>query len=148
MKFIYLLLVACIIMLACEQQDDTSNLSSNNNITDSTLTPLSVIEEAFLNNQSNIQVKQVGTIISILSDDTVGDCHQRIIVQLLNMQTLLIAHNIDIALRIPNPVKGKKLKFHGEYEWNSKGGVIHWTHKDPNGIHINGWLEYEGLIYD
>lgn len=143
MKFIYLILTVCFLILTCESQNDTVH-----EITDPDLTPITVIEEAFQNNQSNIQVKQVGTIISILSDDTVGDCHQRIIVQLINEQTLLIAHNIDIAPRVPNPIIGKKLKFYGEYEWNSEGGVIHWTHKDPNGTHINGWLEYEGLKYD
>ncbi|MCK5070226.1 MAG: DUF3465 domain-containing protein, partial [Desulfocapsa sp.] len=27
------------------------------------------------------------------------------------------------------------------------GGVIHWTHRDHNGRHIDGWLKYNGKTY-
>jgi hypothetical protein len=112
-----------------------------------TLTPIAVIAKAFSDQQSNIQVKQKGVITRILSDDTVGDRHQRLIVRLSNNQTLIVAHNIDLAPRVPNPVVGKALTFYGEYEWNDEGGVVHWTHKDPDGRHVTGWLEYEGKQY-
>jgi hypothetical protein len=111
------------------------------------LTPVSTIAKAFSDKQSNIQVKQKGVITKVLSDDTAGDRHQRMIVRLSNNQTLLITHNIDLAPRVPNPVVGKTLTFYGEYEWNEEGGVVHWTHKDPDGKHIAGWLEYDGKRY-
>jgi hypothetical protein len=112
------------------------------------LTPVSVLRAAYQNHTSSILVTQVGTIISILPDDNSGNRHQRMIVRLSNGQTLLIAHNIDLAPRIPNPAKGARLTFHGEYEWNAKGGVIHWTHCNPGGAHANGWLEYSGKRYE
>ncbi len=111
------------------------------------LTSLTVLEDAFENRKSNIQVLQEGLITAVLSDDTVDIKHQRIIVELSNRQTLLIAHNIDIAPRVPDPTLGDLLKFYGEYEWNNKGGVIHWTHRDPDKVHVDGWLEYEGKRY-
>ena len=111
------------------------------------LTPLSTIADAFKNQQSNLQVTQEGVISRVLSDDTIGDRHQRIIIRLTNNQTLLIAHNVDIAPRVPNPSVGKVLRFCGEYEWNDEGGVIHWTHTDPGNQHVAGWLEYEGKRY-
>lgn len=111
------------------------------------LTPVTVFADAFNNEESNIQVRQSGEIVSVLADDTVGDRHQRMIIRLTNNQTLLIAHNIDLSPRIPNPQVGKQLGFYGEYEWNEKGGTIHWTHEDPDGSHIAGWLEYEGKKY-
>jgi hypothetical protein len=110
-------------------------------------TPLSTLGDAFKNHRGNFQVLQSGIIISVLKDDNKGTRHQRIIVRLENGQTLLIAHNIDIADRVPNPKNNKWLVFYGEYEWNAKGGVIHWTHRNPGGRHVDGWLEYEGKKY-
>ncbi len=102
---------------------------------------------AFLNQQSDLQVQGKGTVKTLLKDDTKGSRHQRFIVELSNKQTLLIAHNIDLAPRI-NAIKvGDTVRFFGEYEWNKKGGVIHWTHHDPKKKHIDGWLKHEGQIY-
>ena len=115
---------------------------------ESDLTPFSILADAFETGKSNLQVKQEGSIIAVLSDDVEGDRHQRMIVRLGNNQTLLVTHNIDLAPRVPNPATGKTLRFYGEYEWNDEGGVIHWTHKDPAGAHVDGWLEYEGKRYE
>ena len=105
------------------------------------------IETAFEQHQSNIQVQGSGTVIRILSDDNSGSRHQRFILKLASGQTLLIAHNIDIAPRIPDLAEGDRVDFCGEYEWNSKGGVIHWTHSDPNARHPGGWLKHRGKTY-
>ncbi|MDE1266260.1 DUF3465 domain-containing protein, partial [Vibrio aestuarianus] len=37
---------------------------------------------------------------------------------------------------------------YGEYEWNKKGGVMHWTHNDPNNKHPHGWLKHNGKTYE
>jgi hypothetical protein len=131
----------------CSQNEGTDPGSNTHEVTDTSLTPLATFEDAFANHKSNIQVKQTGAITAILSDDTDGDAHQRFIVRLNNNQTLLIAHNIDIAPRVPNIAVGATIKFYGEYEWNAEGGVIHWTHKDPGGVHVDGWIEYKGKKY-
>ena len=107
----------------------------------------SVIQKAYQNQQSDLQVSGMGVVIRLLPDDNIGSRHQKFILRLSNNQTLLIAHNIDLAPRINNLKKGDKVTFYGEYEWNSKGGVIHWTHHDPNGSHIGGWLKHNGKIY-
>ena len=39
------------------------------------------------------------------------------------------------------------IEFYGEYEWNEKGGVVHWTHRDPRGNHESGWLKHKGSTY-
>ncbi len=105
------------------------------------------IETAFEQHQGNIQVQGSGTVIRVLSDDNKGSRHQRFILKLASGQTLLIAHNIDIAPRIPSLAKDDRVDFSGEYEWNNKGGVIHWTHRDPGGKHPGGWLKHRGKIY-
>ncbi|QTA93176.1 DUF3465 domain-containing protein [Desulfonema magnum] len=106
-----------------------------------------LIKNAFNNKQSDLQVKGVGKVIKILPDDLKGSRHQRFIIRLAWGQTLLIAHNIDIAPKINALRKGDKVEFYGEYEWSKKGGVIHWTHHDPKGRHENGWLKHEGTLY-
>ena len=105
------------------------------------------IQEAFKQRKSDVQVKGQGKVIKILSDDLKGSRHQRFILRLSSGQTLLIAHNIDLAPRINSLQVGDTVAFYGEYEWNEKGGVIHWTHKDPNDRHVHGWLKHEGKVY-
>jgi hypothetical protein len=112
-----------------------------------TLSGDSSIDRAFKNRKSNVQVEDEGVVIRLLSDDLDGSRHQRFLLRLASGQTLLITHNIDIAPRVANLQKGDKVRFCGEYEWNEKGGVIHWTHRDPKGHHKDGWLKHDGRIY-
>jgi hypothetical protein len=93
------------------------------------------------------QVSGTGTVERVLSDDNDGSPHQRFILRLSSGRTLLIAHNIDLAPRIPSIGNGDTVTFYGEYEPNDKGGVIHWTHRDPEGRHAAGWLEHNGRRY-
>lgn len=105
------------------------------------------LESAYRNRQSNLQVTGSGTVSRLLSDDNDGSRHQRFILELPSGQTLLIAHNIDLAERVDALEVGDTVEFYGEYEWNDRGGVIHWTHHDPAGRHVAGWLEHEGRRY-
>lgn len=107
----------------------------------------SPIGRAFANGGSNIQVEGEGTVIRVLSDDLNGQRHQRFIVQLASGQTLLVTHNIDIAPRIDGLNVGDTVRFNGEYVWNEKGGIIHWTHHDPQGRHVAGWVKHNGKTY-
>jgi hypothetical protein len=105
------------------------------------------LNDVYENQQSNVQVKGSGTVIRILNDDNKGSRHQKFILKLSSGITILIAHNIDLAPRINSISKGDSVQFHGEYEWNKKGGVVHWTHRDPNRHHIDGWLRHKGSMY-
>ena len=106
-----------------------------------------ILKQAFNNQQSDIQVEGSGTVTRILSDDMDGSRHQRFILELKSGQTLLIAHNIDLAPRVAGIAVGDSVRFYGEYEWNNKGGVLHWTHKDPGNRHAHGWLKHKGKTY-
>ncbi|HIE07623.1 MAG TPA: DUF3465 domain-containing protein [Desulfarculaceae bacterium] len=106
------------------------------------------IPEAYQNRLSNVQVSGSGKVIRILRDDNKGIRHQKIILRLSSGKTLLIAHNIDLAPKINTLQKGDLVQFYGEYEWDSKGGVVHWTHHDPNGRHVDGWLKHDGRKYE
>ncbi|QDP00353.1 DUF3465 domain-containing protein [Thalassotalea sp. PS06] len=108
---------------------------------------IEAIEQAFQNRQGDLQVQAQGKVERVLSDDNKGSRHQRFIIRLTDTQTLLVAHNIDLAPRINNLKPGDVVEFYGEYEWNAKGGVIHWTHHDPHKRHVDGWLKHKGKIY-
>jgi hypothetical protein len=105
------------------------------------------IEGAFERGQSNVLVTERGRIVRLLEDDRDGARHQRFIVELDSGITVLIAHNVDLAPRVPDLRVGRLIVFRGEYEWNDRGGVVHWTHHDPEGVHEDGWLEYAGRRY-
>ena len=105
------------------------------------------IQTAYENRRSSVQVKGNGTVIRILRDDNEGSRHQRFILRLSSGLTLLVAHNIDLAPRISSISNGDDVQFYGEYEWNNKGGVMHWTHHDPKGSHVGGWLKHKGRTY-
>lgn len=91
-------------------------------------------------------IEDSGFITRLLSDDRDGVRHQRFVVQLPGRQTLLIAHNTDIAKRVPVGV-GDRVRFRGLYEWNELGGLVHWTHHDPHGIEDGGWISLRKKIY-
>ena len=105
------------------------------------------IGRAFASRTSNVQVQGEGKVIRVLGDDLDDSRHQRFIVQLASGQTLLITHNIDIAPRIDGLKAGDRVSFNGEYVWNAEGGVIHWTHHDPQGRHVAGWVIHDGKTY-
>ncbi len=101
----------------------------------------------FSDRKSSVQVQGAGVVTKLLPDDNDGSRHQRFIVKLASGQTLLIAHNIDQAARIEGLKPGDRVEFSGEYEWNRQGGVIHWTHRDPAGRHLPGWIRHKGRTY-
>ena len=96
----------------------------------------------------NIQVTGQGVVDRVLSDDREGSPHQRFIVRTASDQTVLIQHNIDVAPRIEGLKTGDPLSFSGEYVWNDQGGIIHWTHRDPAGRHVGGWIRHNGRTYE
>ncbi len=141
-KYIFLVVIAILAYGAIQERGvSLPGLSSSTQNDDLAL------QHAFNNRQSDLQVQGEGVVIKVLSDDTKGSRHQRFILRLGWGQTLLVAHNIDLAPRISGLNRGDKVAFYGEYEWNEKGGVLHWTHHDPGGRHIGGWLKHDGKTY-
>lgn len=104
------------------------------------------IEQAFRHKKSNVQVGGHGIVIKLLQDDNKGSRHQKFLVKINAQQTLLFAHNIDLAARVPLQVNDE-ISFYGEYVYNPKGGIIHWTHHAPRGDHAAGWIQHNGTKY-
>ncbi len=103
----------------------------------------------FHNHQSNVEVTADGTVVRLLADRTSSTgTHEQFIVKLSSGDiTVEVEHNISIALRVPAAL-GDHVVVHGEYVWNSQGGLIHFTHHDPQGTHEGGYIQDNGKTYD
>ena len=143
MKWIHIaaVVVSVFIWTACGSALETSGQKGGSPADDD------AIGRAFKNRTSNVQVEGSGLVTRILADDVSGSKHQRFIVRLKSGQTLLIAHNVDIAPRVAGLEEGDTVGFYGEYVWNEKGGTVHWTHRDPAGKHPAGWVKHKGRTY-
>lgn len=107
----------------------------------------SEIIAAYKSQQSDVQVRGSAVVSRLLADDNEGSRHQKFIIKLANGLSVLVAHNIDLAPKITQLKTGDSVEYYGEYEWNERGGVLHWTHEDPGGRHEAGWLKHQGRIY-
>ena len=105
------------------------------------------IDELFANGTSDVMVTIEGTVRRSLPDDNEGSRHQRFIVELDSGRTVLVAHNIDLAPRVPLR-QGDRVSVRGEYEWTEQGGTMHWTHHDPQEWREGGWIEHAGRRYE
>lgn len=149
MKKLNLALAAIVIgALACIYGIGRSDLPVQDSVESQVRAGDSALAQAFERHVSDIQVDGQGVVTKILPDDNSGSRHQRFIVELNSGQTILIAHNIDLAPRVSPLNKGDTVMFRGEYEWNDKGGVVHWTHHDPDRRHIPGWIKRSGQSFE
>ena len=112
-----------------------------------TATDNAALRDARASRADGVQVQGSGRVVALLPDDNKGSRHQRFIVEVDPGFTVLLAHNIDLAPRVAQLAMGDRVSFYGEYVWNEKGGVVHWTHHDPGGRHVDGWIQREGQIY-
>lgn len=93
--------------------------------------------------QRDVWIVGTGTVDRLLRDDTKAPRHQRFVVRIDHGLTLLFAHNIDVAPRVPFK-RGDTIAFRGKYVWNEQGGVVHWTHRDKRDRNAGGWIIWNG----
>ena len=105
------------------------------------------VQLAYTAQHSGVWLETGGRVIRVLKDDNEGSRHQRFILELADGHSVLIAHNIDLAERIPVR-QGLSVTLRGRYEWNDRGGVIHWTHHDPEGREQGGWIDVDEVRYE
>lgn len=105
------------------------------------------IAELYQQRAHDAQIEVSGKVIRVLPDDNDGSRHQRFIIATKRGHTLLVAHNIDLAPRVSGLKTGDDVVVYGEYEWNDKGGVMHWTHHDPANRHPHGWIRHQDKLY-
>ena len=105
------------------------------------------VQLAYAAQRSGVWLETSGRVMRVLSDDNEGSRHQKFILELSDGHSVLVAHNVDLARRIPVR-QGLSLTLRGRYEWNNRGGVIHWTHHDPDGREQGGWIDVGEVRYE
>lgn len=145
-NLVYVLLFT-LALCACDQPKQLPKVNDEKiAVTSGTFTNNVAIEDAYATKKSDIQVSGSGVVTKLLADDNNGSPHQRFIVKINDEQILLFAHNLDLSSHIPLQV-GDEISFSGEYVYNPKGGVVHWTHRDPKSQHMTGWVLAHGKKY-
>lgn len=96
--------------------------------------------------QSHVQVTCTLPVKRMLRPDEKGEKHEKFLLQLSNGSTILVAHNVSRAPSVPISA-GDIVTVHGEYIWNAKGGVIHWTHASDTPRHESGFIDFNGQRY-
>lgn len=144
-KNLLLTLVLALLLSACQPSnaDGTQIAPAKNS---AVVNDNAQIEQAFHTRKSDVQVSGKGVVSKLLNDDNKGSRHQKFLVRINAQQTLLFAHNIDLAPRVPLQT-GDEISFYGEYVYNPKGGIMHWTHLAPQGNHVAGWIMHKGIKY-
>src|SRR5262249_49492425 len=93
-----------------------------------------------------VEVTVEAPVVRLLREDDIGLPHQKFLIGLSNGSTVLIAHDLKMADSVPLTI-GDIVRIHGEYIWNARGGLIHWTHHSDTPYHEGGWIELNGTRY-
>lgn len=83
-------------------------------------------------------------IVKNLPEDKFGIRHQKWLVQSPSGQVLLFVHNLELCPPLTLQ-KNDLIHLAGEFKWTDKGGLIHWTHYDPQKKRQTGYIEYGGI---
>ncbi len=89
---------------------------------------------------SKVHVTFSAMVYKILPDDTKGIPHQRFLLRLSNNTTVLVAHNTNLSPYLTIQ-PGDVVDVSGEYIWNKKGGLIHYTHPSTSAYKEGGWIK-------
>lgn len=135
------LLLAVLLLLALQQWQGRAPVDGA-----SSPSGTDTVEQLASQGRSGAMVLAKGHVSRTLADDNEGSRHQRFIVELPSGHTVLVAHNIDLAPRVPLGA-GDAVVVYGQFEDNPRGGVLHWTHHDPRGVRNGGWIEHGGQRY-
>lgn len=134
-----LLLLLALLLVSCAQPTSTPDQRGDDN---------QMVARAYREHRDHFEATIHGDVVRVLPDGN-GEHgpHQRFLVRIDEGQTILVAHNLTLAGRLPLH-RGQPVEAHGEFIWSERGGVLHYTHHDPRGHHAPGWVTVEGRRYD
>jgi hypothetical protein len=105
--------------------------------------------QAFGSQSSNVEVVAEGDVTRVLGVRAGRTSpHQGFLVRLDSGCAVVVRVEANTDFTGTMPIqRGTRVAVKGEYEFDPRGGVIHWTHRDPRGRHEGGYVELDGRYY-
>lgn len=104
----------------------------------------------YASGSGGVEVIAQGTVLGILGTrgGPSGE-HEGFLLKLNEQCDLLLRVETNVDITGPVPLQtGEVVTVKGQFEDDPEGGVIHWTHHDPSGRHVSGYVEADGKIYE
>jgi hypothetical protein len=104
---------------------------------------------AYAAQEQHLEVLASGSVVALLGERAgpSGE-HEGFLMRLDGGCDILLRVEMNTDLAGPVPLRPHEhIEVKGEYETDATGGVIHWTHRDPRGRHIAGYILAAGKSY-
>lgn len=103
----------------------------------------------YASGSGGVEVIGHGTVLAVLgSRDGPSGEHEGFLLKLDQECDLMLRVETNIDITGPVPLQtGETVTVKGQFEDDASGGVIHWTHHDPRGRHVGGYVEAGGKLY-
>jgi hypothetical protein len=99
---------------------------------------------------SDAEVVAQGTVLGVLGthNGPSGE-HEGFLLKLTQQCDLMLRVETNVDITGPVPLRaGETVTVKGQFEDDPGGGVIHWTHRDPSGRHVAGYVLAGGKYYE
>ncbi len=102
------------------------------------------VYDAWRAQQSRVEVDASGSVARLLGERSgrYGP-HAGFLLHLSGGASHGLTVRVEVNERFTGPlplVAGEPVQVRGEYEFDPRGGVIHWTHRDPRRRHPDGYI--------
>ena len=124
-------------LAACAAASDTSSNAA--------------VYDAWRFHRSRVEVTASGAVARVLgAREGRSGAHLGFLLHLAGSEgrglTVRVEDNLDLTGPIPLS-EGEFATVRGEYVYDPRGGLIHYTHRDPRGRHDAGYVQAGGRIY-
>ncbi|MDP3509818.1 MAG: DUF3465 domain-containing protein [Candidatus Melainabacteria bacterium] len=133
-----------------QSQNQGSNQIKSGTVIGPANIPYAVDDAQIIQAQSQqarkVELTVTAPIKKLLREEDYREPHQRFLLILSNGTTVLVANDLQYGTYAPVQ-EGNVVRIHGEYIWNERGGVLHWTHKSDEPRHESGYIDFNGMRY-
>jgi hypothetical protein len=113
--------------------------------------PNGAVYAAWRDQRSGIEVNASGSVARLLGTRSgPSGRHEGFLLHLRGAAghglTVRVEDNLELTGPIPL-TEGESVDVRGEYIYDARGGLIHYTHRDPRGRHAAGYVRAGNLLY-